>query len=269
MKVIKGELRYDRFMIPYRVYGEAAKTMICVSGAQQTMAIWKSCVSYFSPDHRVVVFDLPGQGRSKTLSGEPAVTLAEQVDVLRRVIDVTKAKRPLHIASASWGTIVAAAFASRFPTAVDKVILGGFGIKPSKEMKKVIKDGQRLYDENRGDLVGRLIVDRFGHNIPASYKGRIIDQFRCMDRDKFLAFYAHCDFVESSGDINDLINLQNIKAKTLIVNGEKDAILDLEDVEVASQQIPDCEVKIIPDVGHFLHFERSDILGIYREFFSR
>ncbi len=269
MKVIKGEIRYDRFLIPYRVYGEAAKTMICVSGAQQTMAIWKSCVSYFSPDHRVVVFDLPGQGRSKTLSGKPAVTLAEQVDVLRRVIDVTKASRPLHIASASWGTIVAAAFASRFPTAVDKVILGGFGIKPSKEMKQVIKDGQRLYDENRGDQVGRLIVDRFGQDIPASYKGRIIDQFRCMDRDKFLAFYAHCDMVESSGDINDLIDLQNIKAKTLIVNGEKDAILDLEDAEVASQQIPDCEVKIIPDVGHFLHFERSDILGVYREFLSR
>jgi hypothetical protein len=44
--------------------------------------------------------------------------------------------------------------------------------------------------------------------------------------------------------------------------------MDLEDVRVASEQIPNCETRIIEGVGHFLHNERKDILGIYKDFLS-
>lgn len=269
MKVSKGEIRVGRFVVPYRVYGESRKAIFCVSGAQQTMAVWKSFVTYFCRDFTVVVFDLPGQGRSETLSGPPAVTLDEQVEALRDIVASTNRNGRIHIAAASWGTIVVAAYAARYPEAVDKIILGGFGMKPTKAMSDVIRDGQRLYDENKVEAVGRLIVERFGQDIPEFYKNRIIDQFRTMRQDKCLAFYAHCDFVEDAADIGRFIDLEKIRAKTLIVNGAKDAILDPEDAMAASLRIPDCELQIIPDVGHFLHFERVDILGVYEDFLAR
>ena len=138
MKVRKGEVPLGRFIVPYRVYGDAHKTLVCVSGAQQTMAVWKSFVSYFCRDFTVVVFDMPGQGRSETLSGPPAVSLDEQVAALRTIIATTNRNGPVQIAAASWGTIVVAAYASRFPASVDKIILGGFGMRPSKAMSAVI-----------------------------------------------------------------------------------------------------------------------------------
>ena len=64
------------------------------------------------------------------------------------------------------------------------------------------------------------------------------------------------------------MDLRNIKAKTLVINGEHDTIMDMEDVKIATAQIPNCETKIITGVGHFLHNEREDILDIYRDFLS-
>ena len=60
----------------------------------------------------------------------------------------------------------------------------------------------------------------------------------------------------------------NIKAKTLIINGEHDTIMNLEDLDLLANQIPDCETKVVEGVGHFLHNEREDILGIYSKFLA-
>ncbi len=51
MKTVKGELELGRFLVPYRIYGEAEKTIICISGAKQTMAAWRSFVSHFVDDY--------------------------------------------------------------------------------------------------------------------------------------------------------------------------------------------------------------------------
>ncbi len=38
MNIVKGELNLNRFVVPYRVYGETGRYIVCVNGAQQTMA---------------------------------------------------------------------------------------------------------------------------------------------------------------------------------------------------------------------------------------
>lgn len=269
MKIVKGELQEGRFVIPYRVYGEADKLLLCVSGAQQTMAVWKPVVSYFSREYSIVVFDSPGQGRSRLLYGPPAITLDEQVDVLHAVIRKTHGYAPLHLAAASWGTIVAAAYAARHPGAVEKMVLASFGVKPSQAMLDVIREGQRLYDQGRGPEIAVLMIQRFGSQIPHTYQRRIIEQFQHMSPEQFQCFYAHCDFVRETGHIDRFVDLQNIKANTLIINGDHDTILDLEDVSFARSLIPNCEVQVVSGAGHFLHFEREDILDVYKEFLAR
>ena len=72
MKTVKGELKLGRFLVPYRIYGEAQKTIICISGAKQTMAAWRSFVSHFINEYSVVVFDLPGQGRDPRVASAAA-----------------------------------------------------------------------------------------------------------------------------------------------------------------------------------------------------
>lgn len=269
MNITKGEITSGRFVVPYRIYGEAQKTIVCISGAKQTMAAWRSFVSHFVADYSIVLCDLPGQGRSTILSGTPAVSFDEQVDALHGVIMQTKRNGKVNLAAASWGTIISAALASRYPDLVEKMILGGFGAKPSKAVIEVIKEGQRLFNTDKTTEIAPLMIEKFGQHIPESFRNQMIEQFQGMNRDQFLSFYEHCEFVEQAKDIEDFIKLGNISASTLIVCGEYDAIMDPGDTEKASTRIPDCEFKMIPKVGHFLHFEQASVLYTYSEFLAR
>ncbi len=269
MKIIKAELRLDRFLVPYRIYGEADKTIVCISGAKQTMAAWRTFVSHFVSDYSVVVFDLPGQGRSTILSGEPGITFNEQIDVLHEVIKASNRNGSVYLAAASWGTIISAALAARHPELVDKMILGSFGAKPTKAVIDIIKKGRRLFNGNKTEEIAPLMIEKFGQYIPETHKNQMIEQFRGMSREQFLSFYEHCEFVEQATDIEDFVELGKIKASTLIISGEYDAILDQDDIEQASSRIPDCEFKMIPGAGHFLHWEQTDILYTYSEFLAR
>ena len=49
---------------------------------------------------------------------------------------------------------------------------------------------------------------------------------------------------------------------------QEQGIVDLEDVMFLSSQIPDCQLRIIKNVGHFLHVENETVFGIYRELLS-
>lgn len=269
MKTIKGELSLGRFLVPYRIYGEAEKTIICISGAKQTMAAWRSFVSHFVSEYSVVLFDLPGQGRSTILSGSAGIGFDEQVDILHKIIEETNRNGKVILAAASWGTIISAAIAARYPELVDKMILGSFGAKPSKAVIEIIKEGQSLFNENKTDDIAPMMIEKFGQQIPDAHKKQMIEQFRGMSREQFLSFYEHCEFVEKANDIEDFIDLAKITASTLILSGEYDAILDTNDIEKASSRIPDCEYKMIPGAGHFLHWERPDILYTYSEFLAR
>jgi len=268
MKVVKGQVLVGRFEVPYRIYGEKPETIICISGAKQTMAAWRSFINYFSDQYSVVVFDLPGQGRAKVLRGEPAIGFDEQQQVLLEVIATTNRNGKVILAAASWGTIVSAAVAASHPDLVDKLILGSFGVKPNHEILNVIKTGKALFEQGRTTEIAPLMIGSFGQYIPEAQKRQIIEQFSVMSHEEFMSFYAHCMFIERSKDLEQLIDMSKIKAKTLIVNGEFDLILDHVQIEAVSQRIPDCSFQLIPEVGHFLHWERPELLANYRAFLS-
>ncbi|MCF6252027.1 MAG: alpha/beta hydrolase [Methylococcaceae bacterium] len=269
MKTVKGELNLGRFLVPYRIYGEAQKTIICISGAKQTMAAWRSFVSHFVNEYSVVVFDLPGQGRAIIKSGSPSITFDEQIDVLHNIVNKTNRNGTVILAAASWGTIISAALAARHPDLIDKLMLGSFGAKPSKAVIEVIQAGQKLFDNDQTGDIAPLMIEKFGQLIPETHKKQMIEQFRGMTREQFLSFYDHCEFVRQATDIGDFVDLGNITASTLIVSGEFDAILDSSEIEKASARIPDCEFKMIRGAGHFLHWEQPDILHTYSDFLAR
>jgi len=270
MKIVKGELAIGRFLVPYRIYGESEKHIVCISGAKQTMAAWRSFVSHFIADYSIVVFDLPGQGRATILSGEPGISFDEQIEVLHSVVlETTPNDNSTILAAASWGTIIAAALAARYPDLIDKMILGSFGAKPSKAVISVIREGQSLFDGNKSDEIAPLMIQKFGQQIPDSHKKQMILQFKGMSREDLLSFYEHCKFVEQATDIEEFVTLSNITASTFIAIGEFDAIIDISDIEEASTRIPNCEFKMIPGAGHFLHWEEPSILKYYSDFLNK
>jgi len=271
MEKVSGELNYDRFKVPYRKYGSSNKAIVCLSGAKQTMSAWRSFISYFHHEYSVVVFDMPGQGRSEVLSGAAGVSLDEQIDVLNQIVlaalDETVVEK--FVFGGSWGSIVAAAYADRHPGVFDKVILGSFGTKPNMVLNSIIGQVQTMIGDGCEKDIAPMMIDKFGQYIPEILKRQIIMQFDKMTDAQFQSFYEHSVFVTQMGDLKELVNLSNIRVPTLVVMGQYDTIMDLFDTRKATDLIPKGEFLLIKGVGHFLHWEKDHILSVYEEFFQR
>ena len=264
MSNIKDTLKIGRFVIPYRIYENEGPHIICVNGIQQSMAMWQTFLSRFSGDYRITAFDFPHQGRAKIISGSDKVTFEEQVEILTAVIEKAGIKNDATLCAASWGGVIAAAFASKYPKRVRRLVLASLGTRPNQSMVDIIKQGSALEINDR-DKMAEVIISSFGKDLPPRIKDAITRQFRSMTEDNIRAFYEHGLFVISSKRLSEMVNLKDIKAQTILLNGERDTIIDLEDVKFLATQIPNCELRIIKDTGHFLHMEREEVLDIYAE----
>lgn len=239
---------------------------MCVSGALQTMAIWRTVVKRFSDHFTVVVFDMPGIGRSEILSGGAHVTVQEQLEALHALIQETHAGGDVTLAGSSWGTVIAAAYASLRPDAVQHLVLSSFGLKPNAVMEDIVKRAVALYEKGDYASGADLILEMFGEQIGEQYKRQIIAQFAQLNQAHAEAFYEHCSNILKLDRLDNVIDLTKIKARTFIINGARDNIIDVNDMYVAEKLIPNCQVRMVEGVGHFLHFERPQLLDDYAEF---
>jgi pimeloyl-ACP methyl ester carboxylesterase len=264
---IKGVVKTGRFEIPYRIYEHDGPHLICLNGIQQSMAMWQGFVARFAADYRIVLFNFPGQGRGRALSGTVRASLDEEVDILYELIKATRVNHDVSLCTASWGGIVALAFASKHPRAVKKLLLGSIGTRPNREMTEMIQKGS-AFDHNNRAQFSEIIIKTFGQKLPESIKNKIGAQFHSMSKENLQAFCEHGLNVISVHNLNDHIDLRKITAQTVIVRGEEDTIVDLEDVMFLSSQIPNCQLKIIKNVGHFLHLESEQVFTVYRDLLS-
>jgi pimeloyl-ACP methyl ester carboxylesterase len=262
--IVKGTIDMDRFRIPYRIYENEGPHIICLNGVQQSMAMWHSLVEYYSPYYRIVLFDFPNQGKGKVLSGATLVTLDEQVDILREVMRATGTNNGVSLCTASWGGIVAMAFAARHAGQVKQLCLASLGTKANDLMVETIKKGFAVDPKNR-EKMADILIESFGGNLPENIKNKIVGQFNSMSQEHLDAFYEHGSAVVSKKKLGDLVKFSDIREKTFLIYGEKDTIIDLADVKFLSSQIPNCEVRVIKGAGHFLHMERVDIFDIYAD----
>jgi len=264
----KGIMKTGRFEIPYRVYKHDGPHLICLNGIQQSMAMWQGFVARFAGDYQVILFNFPGQGRGRALSGPVRASLDEEVDVLHKLIKKTRVNHDVSLCTASWGGIVALAFASKHPHAVKRLLLGSIGTRPNREMTEMIQKGSGLDQNNRAQF-SEIIIKTFGRNLPKSIKNKIGSQFHSISKENLQAFCEHGLSVISVNNLSDHIDLKKITAQTVLVRGEEDTIVDLEDVELLASQIPNCQLKIVKNVGHFLHLESEQVFAIYRDLLSR
>jgi pimeloyl-ACP methyl ester carboxylesterase len=264
---IKAVIRTGRFEIPYRVYENDGPHLICLNGIQQSMAMWQGFVARFARDYRIILFNFPGQGTGRALSGPVRPSLDEEVAIVYEVMQKTGVNHDVSLCTASWGGIVALAFASKHPHAVKRLLLGSIGTRPNQKMIETIQRGRALDLKDRAQIAD-LIIDSFGQKLPESVKKKIGAQFRTISKENLQSFCEHGLNVLSVQKLSDHIDLKKVTVETVLIRGEEDTIVDLEDVMFLSSQIPNCQLRIIKNVGHFLHMESEQVFDIYREVLS-
>ena len=245
----------DNQQLYYEIHGNpnSDKTLVFLNGLSQSTVAWNLTFPAFAKEYRIILLDLIFQGQSDK-KGDVRDFDQHAADV-KTLIDFLKIDSVILI-GISYGSIVAQNFAVNYPGETEKLILlSTFAHKtPYFEAIEVawhnaLKAGgyPLMFDIMLPTVLGEEYFDKPLIPIEVLRQTR---QSTNTDSDALmklmLATHQRPDYREK---------LKTIKAPTLVVHGEKDALLASHLGKAVSDSIPGSRFEIIPNVGHTLNLE--------------
>lgn len=267
----KTTITAEPFTIPIAEAGAGQPVLVCVNGMQQTMAMWRSVIKRMTAaGYRTVLFDFPNQGRAAGLNrhlGASSLSVEQQVGVLHAVVEHVAPLQRVALLGGSWGALVAAAYAAAYPDRVARLVLGSFQTRPNPKLRQVARQGRALVEMGRGAELGELFVAEFGGGMDDARRSAVQAQLRTLGPEQYRQMYDQARLLVDDVDFESIVDLQRIDARTLIVNGSDDPIVDWTQTPQTAARFRSASFEIVA-AGHFLHFERPEILDTYASFLT-
>lgn len=245
--------------IYYETHGEG-EPLVLIMGYGANSGAWRRQVPVYSQEYRVVAFDNRGTGRSdKPDIPYTAEMMAGDAAGLLEAIGIDAA----HIYGISMGGGIAQEFAIRYPEKAISVILGctmcgtAHGIMPDAEAMTVL-----LNMGNRNQLTPEEAARAL---LPFLYSQEFIDNNRDIIEqsiERSLEYvtpphgYARQTEAQMGFDAYD--RLPQVKAPTLVIAGDADRIVPVENSRILASRIPNAELVILDNMGHGFFIEAED-----------
>jgi pimeloyl-ACP methyl ester carboxylesterase len=224
----------------------AGTPLLLVMGIGYSSDMWHPIEPLLAADHRLILFDNRGVGRSSDIVG--AWTISGMADDALAVLDAAGIASA-HVFGMSMGGYIAQELVLRFPDRVRSLILGctscgGDQAVPAKaEVFNTIDVRRAMLPEDGVRLLNPYIYD------PSTPPDRIeVDmQIRLRtypSRENYDAQLAAIQRWQSSG------RLDRITAPTLVLHGEHDCLIPCENGRYLAEMIPGAEYREIENASH-------------------
>lgn len=257
------EAGIDGQKISYLDNGRATAThaVLFVHGFGDSSTSWLFMSRLFRDgDYRVIIPDLPGFGRSSRNAGADYGYVA-QGNRLFQLLQQLKVDR-VHLVGNSMGGGVVAQMALLKPQAVASLTLidaAGVHTRATDLDREVLKGSNFLIPKRVEDLP-RLLEFAMAKRPVMSQP--IID---------YMAARAVADHALHSRIFHEVLmpdvgfltlHLADIKAPTLVIWGEQDRLLHLENGKVFQRYIPNAKLVVMPGIGHMPMAEAPEDTGM-------
>jgi len=235
--------------------GGEGETILLVHGFSVDKDTWNRVAKYLTPSYHVVAVDLPGFGESTRMQ-DGAYTIAAQVERLEEFVQA-RSLESFHLAGNSMGGNIAGKYAVSFP---DKVLTLGLintaGILncPEKsEIAALLQKGENpLLVETEEDFDAMLAFSFVKLPwFPGAIK-KVMAAEWARNR-SFNEMVTEQLFAEAS-DLEP--DLPRIRARTLIIWGDSDRLLDASCAQVLEKGLLRSTTVIMKDCGHVPLMER-------------
>ena len=221
--------------VNYVRYGNKNKqSIVLLHGWGQNIQMMKPIGDAMSDDNDIVIIDLPGFGESE----EPkyAWNLIDYVELVKELLDHLKIKKPILIGH-SFGGKISLLYASIYP--VEKLVL--FGSPFKKQIKKdsiktkLLKGAKKVVkSEKIVNLAKKHIGSRDYKNSSPIMR-------------EILVNHVNQDIVE---------DVKKITCPTLIIWGDMDTEVDVDDAYELENLISDAGVIVYDGCTHYAYLER-------------
>ena len=230
--------------INYIQYGEG-KDIVLLHGWGQNIEMMRPLGEKLSKNFRITILDLPGFGGSS----EPinSLTIDDYCDILEEFLDKLEIANPILIGH-SFGGRISIVYASRNKT--EKLVLFGSPCiaRKSKPSLKV----KFLKFMKKVPVINKLEGFAKKHIGSRDYKAAS-DMMR-----KILVNTVNQDLS---------INCKKIKCPTLLIWGENDAEVSVEEAKEIESMIDDAGLIVLPNSTHYAYLENlNHVINILRNF---
>jgi non-heme chloroperoxidase len=227
--------------------GEA---IIFLHGYSDSWFSFSRVLPLLSPSYHA--FALTERGHGDSDKPECCYTLddfAADVDAFMEAVGVEKATLVGH----SGGGFIAQRVAVRYPHRVGRLVLigtaaEGSAIRGISEFEEFVRT---LEEPVPPEFVWEFQESTIYRPVPEEFLSTVVSE------SLKLPARVWRDYFEGMV-LADAAQLGEIKAPTLIVWGEQDSYLPREEQERLAREIPDATLKVYPETGHAVHWERPE-----------
>jgi 3-oxoadipate enol-lactonase len=251
--------------MPYAVSDDGAKLyweehgsgppVLLIMGLSFTLEMWFRVLPALVSQHRVVLFDNRGMGRSDVPRGPYSI-----YQMARDAVAVMDAAGlpTAHIVGASMGGMIAQELALRYPERVKSLLLGCtshsglFARWPdfSRRPRGVRWTG-RSWMERESALIPLLYAD-------CTPRDRIEQDFQVRSQ----CSWTYAGFLNQFAGIllwTSYRRLPRLRVSTVVVHGDQDRLIPPQNGRVVASRIPGAEFCLIRDAGHILMTDQPEI----------
>jgi pimeloyl-ACP methyl ester carboxylesterase len=211
----------DGFELYYESEGDG-EPLLLIPGFASGRSLWLRQVGPLARHFRVISFDPRGVAQSDKPSGEQTIgLLADDVAALLNFLRIERA----HIVGVSFGGFVAQEFALRYPQMTQRLVLccTSFG-----GPNHVVPEPQIMNDIMQPRAAGDVSEDMYRVQLQAAVKFNVEDR------------------------------LAAIKSPTLIVSGDADVVVPVQNSYNLARQIPNAELRLVSGGSHTFFIEQAD-----------
>jgi pimeloyl-ACP methyl ester carboxylesterase len=245
--------------IYYEIHGKG-EPLVLIYGYAGHSGLWFRQIPVLSKKYRVIAFDNRGMGRSdKPDIPYTVAMMAEDTSGLLDAIDINAA----HIFGISMGGMIAQHFALNHPQRVISLILGctfcgGVRSLPLRpEALAAFADFGRIKEMSPEQFVRQLIPFLFSRKFieknPDIVEKRVAESLEYPTPVHGITRQA-----EAIMDHDTYELLPRIKLPTLVISGDNDRLIPVENSRILASRIPKAELAVIKGAGHEFFIEDAD-----------
>jgi 3-oxoadipate enol-lactonase len=232
-------------MIHFTDSGGPGEAVLLVHAIGCDLRMWDALGAELAPRYRVVRMDVRGHGRSPVTPGP--YSFDQLADDARDVLDALGIDKA-HWVGLSMGGMIGQAFALRHRERLLKLVLASTTSSYGAEGPKMWEARAKAVHEGGMAAITELAMQRY-----------FSDDFRVSSSDVverigagFLAtdpagYIACCNAIRN---LDFTVDLQRIKAPTLVIAGEKDVGTPVAMSKAIAEAIPGAKLAVIPGAAH-------------------
>ncbi|CEG43233.1 serine protease family [Plasmopara halstedii] len=235
--------------------------VVFLHGFSSSKESWLRVARGIDKRYKIVIPDLPGQGRTTPIDILADYSMPSQAKRLHDFLEKeVPADKKIHLVGCSMGGMLAGVYAGLYPKRVKSLTMvcpAGISMPSRSALLKM------LNESGRNLLLAHTVEDLDEMNKYLSYEppkiSKLVLNILASEREKQLPVLQKIirDSLENPTVLEDL--LPAIRARMLVMWGKHDQVLDVSSVDVLKKKwSPEAQGQVVlfDDCGHILHHEK-------------